>query len=131
MAQRYRKRPIEVEAVQWNGLNTGEITGFLGANFVNFAPAAGNEDVVVVFKNTLHGSVLTVTPGMWVVKGDEPGDYWPVAENVFSDTYMIACQNCGCEEKEGEPHIFENIGMCRISEPRRLVDIPASEWPGP
>ena len=34
--KKYRKKPIVVEAIQWNGVNRGEVEMFCGHNNVEF-----------------------------------------------------------------------------------------------
>ncbi len=76
---KYRKKPVVVEAIQFNGKNYLDCTYFLGDNFCN----------KVNYPNvtTLHGTVR-VDPGDWLLKS-EFGDYWPCKPDIFEKTYEL------------------------------------------
>lgn len=78
---KYRKKPLEVEAIQYKKDNIGEIAQFLGTNFYS---VTHNE---VHYANDLSGSYLSTKIGDWVVLGDQKGDFYPVESNVFDRTY--------------------------------------------
>lgn len=78
---RYRKLPVEIEAVQFDGANVREIAEFLGYN-----PYARNEqawDGLVV--RTLEGN-MRVSVGDYVIKGIQ-GEFYPCKPDIFETTY--------------------------------------------
>ena len=78
---KYRKKPIEVEAVQWSGSNWHEVYAFAG-----HAVYTSNEaDVVVLRVKTLEGE-LVARPGDWVIKGVQ-GEFYPCKPDIFEATY--------------------------------------------
>lgn len=82
---RYRKRPIEVDAVQWTGENAAEVAAFLGL------PADPNWPVApTIAIKTAHGDVAYVRPGDWIIPDSEPGTFYPVKPDVFDATYEPA-----------------------------------------
>ncbi len=75
---KYIKKPIPVEAVQWNGHNEEEIRDFYGKELEHI----GNGNLMI---NTLEGRVLCRV-GCYLVKGII-GEFWPVQEEIFEATY--------------------------------------------
>lgn len=78
MIQRFRKKPVVIEAVRYDGTNAAEIVAFA-------APSA-------IFNVTLHivtleGDML-VSIGDWVIKGIK-GEFYPCKPDVFEATYEI------------------------------------------
>lgn len=74
-----RKKPVEIEAVQWNGYNYGTISKFLGDKLVD-----NNENLYI---RTLEGDML-LTEGDFIIKGIE-GEFYPCKENIFYQIYDI------------------------------------------
>lgn len=75
---RFRKRPVEVAAIQWTGENLDEVRAFLGDAWIGqYANGA-------VTLPTLHGPVPAEV-GAWVLRG--PRDFWPVESETFAETY--------------------------------------------
>lgn len=75
---RYRKKPVEIEAVQFNGTNHVEVAEFLAGS--DFEP--GIHGIVI---NTLEGS-MSAAPGDWVIKGVK-GEFYPCKPDIFEATY--------------------------------------------
>lgn len=88
MVQKFRKKPVVVEAVQWNSRNREEIehfTGFLPADIVDGGPGlvylpGGNMEIP-----TLEG-MITASPGAWIIKGVK-GEFYPCKPDIFQQTY--------------------------------------------
>jgi hypothetical protein len=81
---RYRKRPVEVEAIQWTGKNTDEVAAFLGADLLGQERSMDGPLIV----RTQNGPV-TVTRGEWLIRGVQ-GEHYPCRPDVFEATYEIA-----------------------------------------
>ena len=77
MAQ-YRKKPIVIEALQYDGFHTGELNDFVGEMF--FEPVGLNP-----FIRTLEGD-MTITKGDFVIKGVN-GEFYPCKPDIFEKTY--------------------------------------------
>jgi len=76
---KYRKKPIEVEAVQWKGNNYDEINSFFGSRkFIG----AENHSVVI---RTLEGRMLA-NVNDWIIKGVK-GEFYPCKPDIFEQTY--------------------------------------------
>lgn len=77
--QRYRKLPVEVEAVEFNGLNYKEIVAF---TFGKAHQQGRNHHLVIL---TLEGT-MEVSPGDFVIKGVN-GEFYPCKPDIFWRTY--------------------------------------------
>ena len=72
---KYRKKPIEVDAVQW----------FSHGDHPAVHEYADNKGIYSGIK-TIEG-MLRVTPGCWIVGPGAKGEYWPVQDDIFKATY--------------------------------------------
>lgn len=79
--QRFRKRPVVVEAIQWTGTNRDAVAAFLG-DVLEFDDADGRDLVAVA---TLEG-VMRAEPGDWLVRGIA-GEFYPCDRAIFSQTF--------------------------------------------
>jgi len=80
---RYRKRPVVVSAIQWNGSNTDEVSDFIGTTplFGDLPDAAG----IGVCIQTREGNMWAY-PGDWIIRGVK-GEFYPCKPDVFAATY--------------------------------------------
>lgn len=106
MSRRFRKKPVEVEAVQWLGDNEAEIKELTGESFRYNAEFSIN-NVAMVY-DRLHDSWINVFPGQWVVKGVQ-GEFYPIDEAVLDQTYSALCFTCGHLVAD---HVHEAVGAC-------------------
>lgn len=86
---RYRKKPVEIEAIRWSGHNLKEVIDFIGLH-----PSAEKwtweEYEAVVAKEglkifTLEGSHMA-SIGDWIIKGVK-GECYPCKPDIFWMTY--------------------------------------------
>lgn len=77
---KYRKKPIIIEAVQWNGSNLQEVAALGGAS--EYQQDFLGDDLVIV---TLEGE-MTAGKGDWVIKGIK-GELYPCKPDIFEATY--------------------------------------------
>ena len=78
---KYRKKPVEIEAIQWTGNNLEEVEAFV----VN---AEGRQFDTVgesLFIHTLEGS-MRAKPGDYIIKGVKD-EFYPCDESIFRITY--------------------------------------------
>lgn len=84
---RYRKRPVEIDAIQMTGGNTLEVVTFIrdggGKYSTSTHPTDGTHDQV--FIHTLEGEMRAVD-GDWIVRGVQ-GEFYPVKPDIFEATY--------------------------------------------
>lgn len=87
---KYKKKPIVVEAVQWNGLNLEEIKDFVGNSLIyNINDAAwkvGKDAPTVHIKiKTLEGTMVAKA-GDYIIRGVN-GEIYPCKADIFEKTY--------------------------------------------
>jgi len=74
----YRKLPVIIQAVQYDGHNLIEIMAFVNGPVVI---EAGND----IFINTLEGR-MHVSEGDYIIKGVK-GEFYPCKPDIFEGTY--------------------------------------------
>ena len=98
MVQKFRKKPIEVEALKWTGQNNREMWEFLGGDPNDYMAATG-ENFRIDHSKVERGLVIKTSEGDMIANvGDyiikEPFDkarkYYPCKSSVFELTYEIA-----------------------------------------
>lgn|SRR5574343_1108850 len=90
--QKYRKKPVIVEAIKYNGFNENEIIDFT-ANLAKYQVAIGSSSDGMGGKETyskltiltLEGEML-VSKNDWVIKGVN-GEFYPCKPDIFGKTY--------------------------------------------
>lgn len=83
---KFRKRPVVIEAVQFDGSNLGEIQAFVGgvAEMLDDAQAWGREIAHVY--DRLHDTWVRFGVADWIIRGVQ-GEYYPCVAGVFAETY--------------------------------------------
>lgn len=82
---KFRKKQVEVEAVQWTGENIEEIHAFMSPRQPAYMAGFSNADDLL----GLPGGVAN--KGDWVIKDDEfEGYFAPCPPDVFEETYEPA-----------------------------------------
>lgn len=92
MVQRFRKKPIEIEAVQFTDDKDDD-------NLMELADFIDNQDLIISYENgsnapllkikTLedaNGSVHYASIGDWIIKGVN-GEFYPCKPDIFEKTY--------------------------------------------
>ena len=87
-AQRYRKKPLIIEAIQFNIDNTEYIKSWLRKNNVNYSEGFREETVLVeILINTLEGPMIA-SYGDYIIKGIH-GEFYPCKPDIFEKTYDL------------------------------------------
>ena len=76
---KYRKKPVVVDAVRWNGNNYKEVIDFAEINKIWF-DALGN-----IWISTLEGDMIA-KKGDYIIKGVQ-GEFYPCKPDIFAETY--------------------------------------------
>lgn len=109
---RYRKKPVEIDAIQWTG-NMAEVVDWLReilrplaigrpedwAAEVTITPAGGPGGTQIVFDlrnkphiqlaiKTLEGTMQAYY-GDWIIRGVK-GEFYPCRSDIFEETYEVA-----------------------------------------
>jgi hypothetical protein len=90
---RYRKRPVEVDTIQWTGNNEADVQAFTGApNFHALSPEdredSDDPEATATVYDKLHSTWMLVYTGQHIVRGVK-GEHYPIAEDVLAETYEL------------------------------------------
>jgi hypothetical protein len=80
---KFRKRPVVIEAIQFTGTNFFECSHFMDGDKYLDVPELKATDYPVI--HTLEGT-MTATPGDWIIKGIR-GEFYPCKPDIFAATY--------------------------------------------
>jgi len=76
---KYRKKPVVIDAMQWNGpADNAALQAFAG----HWASVGEG-----VYITTLEGS-MKASPGDWIIKGIK-GEFYPCKPDIFAATYEL------------------------------------------
>lgn len=90
-AKRYRKRPVEIEALQWTGDNLAQMQAFVGVR--TDSHALENEQGFDVFRAgprlyvAANEAWLPIDVSEWVAK-DRLG-FYPIKDSMFHESYEL------------------------------------------
>lgn len=82
---KYRKKSLIIEAVQWTGNNFEEILKFLGDAYDGYG---GYKPNIKIYIQTLEG-IMTASVNDYIIKGIQ-GEFYPCKADIFFDTYELA-----------------------------------------
>ena len=77
MIKKYRKKPVTIEAIQWNGVNLSEIRDFMRSTVVNH----GSVLIIPTLEGNKHASLND-----YIIK-DINGKFYPCKPDIFDNTY--------------------------------------------
>lgn len=78
----YRKKPVEIEAIQFNGWNFGEIMDWMLDITEGIYPSCFKETMTI---QTLEGNMVAHI-GDYIIKGVK-GEFYPCKPDIFEQTY--------------------------------------------
>lgn len=79
---KFRKIPVEIEAVQFNNDNPNEAFNFISCNRVAGFNSDGSKCIII---QTLEGN-MKAEIGDWIIKGVN-GEFYPCKPDIFEKTY--------------------------------------------
>lgn len=90
---KFRKRPVEIEAVLFDGLNTEQILDWIEPYFADSqADDVGGtvidsdvSELAYFTIETLEGT-MRADPGDWIIRGVR-GEFYPCKPEIFAETY--------------------------------------------
>ena len=74
---KYRKKPVEIEAIQLTALNLSEIEEFVGGDL----EVRAGQVVIATLEGAMHASL-----GDWIIRG-VAGEFYPCKPDIFAETY--------------------------------------------
>lgn len=77
---KFRKKPVTIEAVQWDGNNVEEV--FTLGGMRELETDFLEEDLIV---HTIEGD-MRASKGDWIIKGVK-GEIYPCKPDIFAETY--------------------------------------------
>lgn len=80
--QRFRKRPVEIEAMLFDGTNGRDIVAWVISNGQDAQRNLGGV-YIVTLEGIMHASV-----GDYVIRGVQ-GEFYPCKPDVFAETYEV------------------------------------------
>lgn len=85
-AQRFRKKPVEIEAMQLTEDSDWEaIAAWCGGRLQNRAVVPGTDPNTVLLIDTLEGT-MEGWDGDWIIRGVQ-GEFYPCKPDIFESTY--------------------------------------------
>lgn len=106
--QKFVKKPVVVEAIQYNGLNITEIESFVGAKLSTIMSSVEDTQLIIP---TLEGD-MKVSKGDYVIKGIK-GEFYPCKPDVFKSTYNVVEDNNGILS-EGEKRVRTTFNVLSL-----------------
>ena len=79
---KYRKKPVVIEAIQWNGDNANEVRDFVKDSLRKFE--YGSNYIAI---ETLEGTMMA-DMGDYIIKGIK-GEFYPCKPDIFEQTYDL------------------------------------------
>lgn len=79
---KFRKKPVVIEAVLWNGTQVSEVTEWISDALHNDTIMRFGDKVVI---KTLEGNMIA-DPGDYIIKGVK-GELYPCKPDIFEQTY--------------------------------------------
>lgn len=84
-AMKFRKKPVVIEAMQFDGQNTHDIMTWANKRVRPYDLLNVVSQYDGLYVNTLEGP-LTCSPGDWIIKG-VAGEFYPCKPDIFAATY--------------------------------------------
>jgi hypothetical protein len=83
----YRKKPVKIKAIQWNGSNTNDIYIFSNGKVNKHIAYEGNTPIETNYLDvhTLEG-VMVASIGYFIIEGVQ-GEFYPCRPDIFKKTY--------------------------------------------
>ena len=86
--QKFVKKPVVIEAIQYNGINITEVESFVGAKLPSVLLSVEDTQLVIP---TLEGD-MKVSKGDYIIKGIK-GEFYPCKPDIFKQSYNMIKEN--------------------------------------
>lgn len=85
---RFRKRPVEVEATQWDGGESDgrRIEAWADSWHEGSLGLVKDDDKLIIVVYTIEGAMATAQPYDWIIRGIQ-GEFYPCKPDIFKETY--------------------------------------------
>lgn len=81
----FKKKPVIIKALQWDGSNLEEVKSFIGDDFISIVTERrmnGRSDITI---KTLEGQIIA-SKGDWIIEGVK-GEHYPCKPDIFAESY--------------------------------------------
>lgn len=85
MIKKYRKKPVQIEAIQFMGNNVEEIEDFVGQQLLRYTNKDNEDPDYSVGIPTLEG-IMKASIGDYIIRG-VAGEPYPCKPDIFKQTY--------------------------------------------
>ena len=106
--QKFVKKPVVIEAIQYNGINITEIESFVGAKLPTVWSSVEDTQLIIP---TLEGD-MKVSKGDYIIKGIK-GEFYPCKPDIFKSTYNVVEDNNGILS-EGEKRVRTTFNVLSL-----------------
>jgi hypothetical protein len=86
MVEKYTKKPVVVEAIQYKGYMTDEVENFIGDSLISESRWGDEGGPVGYWIKTLEGTSYMLDKNDWIIKGVK-GEFYPCKPDVFEMSY--------------------------------------------
>lgn len=118
--QKFVKKPVVIEAIQYNGENIEAIEAFVGKKLSTVM--ASDVDVKLIIP-TLEGD-MKASKDDWIIKGVN-GEFYPCKPDVFKQSYNMIKENNGILS-EGEKRVRKSFNPSALKRVENFKSITAS-----
>lgn len=80
---KFRKKPVEIEAIKFDGWNWADCYQFMSDKLLVFPSVLEEREKIEI--KTLEGT-MTASKGDWIIKGVN-GEFYPCKPDIFEKTY--------------------------------------------
>ncbi len=87
--RRFRKKPVVIEAIRWDGTDVDSILAFCLTKASVRRPYVRNESNQHYLLIETREGVMTAEKGDWIIKGVK-GEFYPIKPDIFAETYQPA-----------------------------------------
>lgn len=113
--KKFRKKPVEIEAIQWTGDNLKEVMEFTSLMWIGGFPRFDDCKERVrrsggAFKVITNHGATHARPGDWIIKGRD-GEFYPCKPDLFGELYdEVVPEPKATDIEKNAPHIVVSCG---------------------
>ena len=118
--QKFVKKQVVIEAIQYNGINITEVESFVGAKLPIVCLSVEDTQLVIP---TLEGD-MKASKGDYIIKGIK-GEFYPCKPDIFKQSYNMIKENNGILS-EGEKRVRKSFNPSALKRVENFKSITAS-----
>lgn len=84
---RYRKKPVEIDAVTWTGTNLAEVQQFLGEDFAGLKWSPQHNADLLLIRTLENPENPFEAPPEWKILQGVQGEHYACEPGIFAATY--------------------------------------------